>query len=621
MKQKKKDAQRSNRLKQHLTKDQQLPVLQYYELVFADFFHRLGADIEHALLAEPKRYRAAFWEQYNEQLLSAESAWEALSLYAAELERAMAAIISQHSVYYWLHLYRRIGVKLHSGHEQKIDATTVGLVRLVVEAAFLRFGQLPSELEDIRFAPTLSPEEVMGGIWIDLYRKHLKPTAVEFLIRSLVASPQWVLARFSEADFVNVFRVEGLAYEYWLTTARMRATGKGSTIQVSGANPISIRSPELEWLMRSYDSRSSNQPFQASAIGVGFGAAQRPSKPAALFAQYNINQLSIKNHQLRESWSKLVPDLVTNFIYTYVDIDSFLTNHSFADDDFRAARGFRLRSLCVYLVAIVWLEFAQIKGSVRERLIASMQLYQRAYTTTPVGSYFQVLHDAARLLYKEWFGAAAPSIDEDADAIIEYLTLRPEKQPTVSLWSRGPRFAFIPIGNTIMIDINEFVIVLRNAFFRVKHDQASKGPAFESHFRERATAAGLDVLPERHLRNEHGEREVDAAIRVRNTLFLCECKAMELPLDFDIGRPKTVSTRRQHLESYVRQACSVESFICATPAGRNYDFSWAEQIVSFVVSPFVEWLWSRDKTLWLTDTIPRILSVGEAISFMKASNH
>ena len=46
------------------------------------------------------------------------------------------------------------------------------------------------------------------------------------------AASQWVIKDFTEEDFVNIYRVEGLAYQYWRATALLRALGKGARITV-----------------------------------------------------------------------------------------------------------------------------------------------------------------------------------------------------------------------------------------------------------------------------------------------------------------------------------------------------------------------------------------------------
>jgi hypothetical protein len=171
--------------------------------------------------------------------------------------------------------------------------------------------------------------------------------------------------------------------------------------------------------------------------------------------------------------------------------------------------------------------------------------------------------------------------------------------------------------DAVVVDLQGIVSILDNAFVRVPHDANPRGAAFEDAFRELVSSEHFELLPQRHLRAANFERETDAAIRVGTTLYLFECRAMERPLDFERGRPKTIAYRNRDLGEKVSQVLSLADFIGANIRGENYDFSWAKRIVPLVVSPFVEWIWSRDPRLWLRDEIPRILSAPEAINLLK----
>ena len=95
-------------------------------------------------------------------------------------------------------------------------------------------------------------------------------------------------------------------------------------------------------------------------------------------------------------------------------------------------------------------------------------------------------------------------------------------------------------------------------------------------------------------------------------MHLFECVAIERPLDYEIGRPKTLAGRQHRLSQKLDQANSLKAFVSNNPAGRNYDFSRATKFVSAVVSPFVEWIWDTWPNLWMDRDTPRILSPEEA---------
>ena len=90
----------------------------------------------------------------------------------------------------------------------------------------------------------------------------------------------------------------------------------------------------------------------------------------------------------------------------------------------------------------------------------------------------------------------------------------------------------------------------------------------------------------------------------------------ERPLDYEIGRPRTMAKRKDRFQGKLDQAKSMRSFIESNPSGTNYDFSNVCCIEYAVVSPFVEWIWSRDNELWIEVDLPRILSPEEVFTLL-----
>jgi hypothetical protein len=154
----------------------------------------------------------------------------------------------------------------------------------------------------------------------------------------------------------------------------------------------------------------------------------------------------------------------------------------------------------------------------------------------------------------------------------------------------------------------------------LSHLQAKRGALFETAFANALAASGFDVFKIGKIVNESGHiREIDASVRLGSEhLVLFECRSMERPLDFEVGRPRTFAERQRQLTAKVAQVLSLRDFVRENPKGRNYDFSWAKTITPFVVSPFVEWIWERTELLWHDSNTPRILQADEAIRFLEA---
>jgi hypothetical protein len=129
---------------------------------------------------------------------------------------------------------------------------------------------------------------------------------------------------------------------------------------------------------------------------------------------------------------------------------------------------------------------------------------------------------------------------------------------------------------------------------------------FEEAFRAALVAEGFVIPKTGDMYEPNGEhRELDASVRIGDCLILFECVSIERPLDYEIGRIKTLAGRQKRLEKKVEQALTLREFVVRSPVGRNYDFRWATTVSTFVVSPFIEWIWDRSERLWHDATTPR----------------
>lgn len=596
------------------------PALAYHQIVFAELGAEVVPRIDAATL-EPRTMRHGYWsspERVGRRV--GEDAWSLLDGYLGILEEAIAAIVARHSHYYWLHLYRRIGVGLHDALDNSRDARTTELVRNTLEKAFVRYGQLDDSRQDVALASEIPFEAVAGGLLLrGIDRATTATVARDAFIEAFRSTNQWVLVHFGPDDYVDIFRLEALAYEYWLTTARMRRVGKGGAIEVPVDGDVrSVGTGEaFERRIRNYDARIERSPFAATPIGVAFYTKPSLGALFGLVPTYNVEM---------RRWSELCPlpcareqtELVTNFQIAPISLDAFARAHAFVNKAYRNKKGFELESLCGYLSAVGLVEYAAAEEKAgHARTAAFLQLYQRAYVVNRRDGYAEMLTEAAVGVMDAWLGAGQHRMREDAPLIHAALTCTPAAQKGAGLWSLGPRYLFFEHGPAIVVDLQGLAVLLTNAFFGVRYDQGAKGTPFEEALRGYVVAEGLNALPERILKSGSAEREVDVAVRCGDTLFLCECRAMDRPLDIERGKIATLDARTKEMAEKVDQAVSLARFIEATPKGANYDFSWAKQVVPLVVSPFVEWVWGDGADLWLDAETPRLLSAHEAIAVMK----
>lgn len=601
---------------------------EYHHLVFQEIAQETSASVSAAAL-EALPDRTSYWSSPERVgTWDREAAWQLLNGYLDLIEARIRAIVERHSLYYWLHLYRRIGVGLHSLLDPYPEEATITLVRNILEVAFVRYGAIDGSADDMGLSSEMPIDQIAGGLYVRRLRAVLgrarrdvesELAALGSLLRN---SGSWLLKRFGPTDYVDVCRLESLAYEYWLTTARMRRVGKGAAIVVAEHGDLTtIRDDRLELLVNSYDDRNAKTPFVASSAGVAFyGALERGALPTVA-AFYNVEKRKCSDVCLSEEMRESFPNLQPNFLLGYMSLAAFAAAHAFAGKAIRKKFGFSLESFCAYISAIaIWsLTKAESPKTREHRLNEWKELYQRGYAVHATAGLDETIAQTARLISDDWLGAGKHSMDGDARRVHEFLTLASEKRKRPGLWSLGPRYVFLPYEHATVIDFQALLVVLQNFLYGVQFEHDPKGKAFEAEFRKYATDAQLDVLPERILKTGSAEREADALIRRNATLYVCECRAMWRPLNFEIGHVGTIETRTKDLEQKLEQSHTLAEFLRSTPKGTNYDFSWADKIEPLVVSPFVEWVWGLGEGLWLDQQTPRILSAEEVVRYIQAT--
>lgn len=213
--------------------------------------------------------------------------------------------------------------------------------------------------------------------------------------------------------------------------------------------------------------------------------------------------------------------------------------------------------------------------------------------------------------------------ERQIDVVVDFLTLDERKQHMIGLWSHGPRYVIIKLGDGYFFDFSSWFMIFKNLFFGLRNydPNSKKGGEFECTFGEYAKSKSFDVVMQsRKISSNGSEREVDVAVRIKDALYIFECRASERPLDFAIGKPKTIKSRIDDLNAKLDRAHTLVNFIKLNKVGGNYDFSWANEIYGAVVSPYIEWIWTMDPYLWTNvPTFPRIMSAPEALDYLAAA--
>ncbi len=213
----------------------------YYLRAFALFHSELNKSGQAGDAPHPMRMR--FWQFAVPRRYDIYEARQLLNNYLTAVEEALRSILSNWSIAYWLHAYRR----LYPG-PIGWDKTpqTIALTRAVMEAAIQKYGQRPPCLR-IGVSPGIPLKRILGGLLLH------PDVAFE---RKIVTDgrAQLVLTEFGPAELKELYDVEKLAYEVWRSAATLRSIGKGAPFVVVGPPHFfgDSRDHELDWLLAHY---------------------------------------------------------------------------------------------------------------------------------------------------------------------------------------------------------------------------------------------------------------------------------------------------------------------------------------------------------------------------------
>lgn len=620
-----KKVKKTNNAKRRIERKYQ--VMEYYHLVWARIHEDYEEDIYKSCIEFPRYFRRRLVKDLKVDCSDSNvdvlhrAFLDVLFCIEDELEK----IIEKHSVFFWLHMYRRIAPCLDSDLGGNTGDATVANVRSHAGQAMIKYGDL-NKTNDYGLTDKVEFSNILGGL-LEQYLEEAGLAGVAKAMKTeLVDNPQWVLTDFCAKDMMDLYCIEGLAYQYWYVAARMRSMGKGVPLSITEEGDIlECRTSEQEWLISNFDKRDREDGpnlGMVSNVGTYTRSVIGDPRSTIIVAVLNVRRDTIKDLNIKGINENFSP----NYIPWYVNAESFYQSHKYLSAKFEEKNLFGLR------------EFLQMASLLSRLMITSIPEYgpsgvdfgvsfyskfQRGYVVLPYS--LSGLKNEVVSLYQEEekIGLFEESnIVESIDRIVDFIFLDYKKQKTVGVWSHGPRFVGIPLGECFLLDMSSWYYLLEKIFFGLRNydPKSIKGGEFEDEFSDVLIAHEFDVvLKSKEICADGKKREVDVAVRLGEELFLFECMASERPLDFNIGKPKTINYRSDAFSKKLVQADTLKAFVEENKVGDNYDFSWASEIHSSVVSPYTEWVWGREESLWTyCGKFPRIMSVNDAINFLKS---
>jgi hypothetical protein len=229
----------------------------------------------------------------------------------------------------------------------------------------------------------------------------------------------------------------------------------------------------------------------------------------------------------------------------------------------------------------------------------------------------------------EHFGKTRPGIDEARSLTergLDALTWNEAGITSISLWDRLPFSLILDAGDRRLIDYSALSAMFADVFRQVGFLSGSSGNIkaanFEAAVVARSRAEGFEPWRQgvELLHQDGAKREIDAGFIKDDILYVVECKAYAQNPRIDRGEWAARASRQQQLVGYLEQARTLAEFIDEQRLGRNYEVPAGVTRVEHVLcTPGVEFIWSRDPQLWLTDEIPRICTLDELVLILKAT--
>jgi len=575
-------------------------LLDYYQRPFL-LFHQETSRIYNDF-TRPHSIRKRFWQLVPHGEYPSEQGRVFLNSYLKSVEAELAKLISELSLAYCLHLYRRLSPGPIGVDQQP---RTIGLTRAVLEAAIQKYArfQLCNKIAE---SATVPIEKVLGGLLM----------APEFEVeRDIVArGNQLVLTDFTSKDLLVFYDLERLAYEIWRTSAALRTIGKRAPLIV--CDPPECfgdgRSAELDFLVTNYDQRLDDSDLSHSASGTVFSNSTKLSAAGcALLPIYNVGGVDgkVTSKDYEKYLSKLYKvrlkaDITYNFVWVPFNLREYRKAHLPFATPFYEKHGVSLDAALTVVAALlyrafyIWIDVG---------ISAFTKFHQRAYEGPCSKKFIQdeisyFIPAACKILGIHKSVINSQSI-EDA---IKFWELNISNRIDIDLSYSGPHYLFLPIMNDqFFIDYAWIFRRLHDLFVGVWiSDQNFKGDALERTVQKRKS-----ILPTKPCVASTGEEcQIDYAVAVGSHLVIAECKAVGMSIGFDRGDPQAIKYRTDNMvDLSLAQVDKKANWLATHPIGTNYDISAYDYILPIAISPFVEFIPSQDTYYWIKKDIPRVL--------------
>lgn len=516
-------------------------------------------------------------------------------------------VVSQRSRMYWLHVSRRI-LPNTSGRDK--SPQTIGITRKIIDGAIEKFG-LDEFCDGIGITGSIDISEVFEGLLLGEDFEYERT-----LLKELPS--QVVLTKFNQINLLEYYELEKLAYEVWKCGATLRSIGKGGTIYVDHSDDdyfIEIRSDDLAFLIDNYDQRNFSKI--TSRKGVVLEDQEDVTVGKLLVPVYNVGlqKVDIFNNFFAKLGININfgENYISNFIPWLYPIRGFYKNNKPLGDNFYKQYKIEVVSILTVLTSIIYRLFHKL--IIEKEVSIIKPLFMRGYQGPFLET--EILEEIE--YYKE---LAYLNLNLDEEEIIKvniqdgYSFLKLQNTKIIDLLFTAPVKLFIPVSSDrIIIDFSKVNSILDDLMFGIKiSDENFKGDLFEL-----ITGNRKSALPTSQCYAENGtSKQIDFAFGLGETLLICEYKLKENSIGYYKGQYEAIKTReRDVVIKSITEIDEKANWLCENPTGKNYDISAFKNILPVGISAFKEFIHTRTKTYWITDNIPRVITIEELESLIQ----
>lgn len=425
-----------------------------------------------------------------------------------------------------------------------------------------------------------------------------------------------------------VIETECVAYIYVRLTQLYRWAAKEASVRLKDGSLQVEASDELTAQVALYDQRIKNVNI-LSPSGDWF--QNRPASPA--------NTLPVPS--LNTKRDGIVDDIVVNqdksitrlkmqdpnYVYAAFNLKKFGQYIEKYATEIQYDYGFTPKEFIIFLRALNMALIIPAHTTIHQcrDLNYCAYIVRRTYTDDP-------LNELTELLMS---GCNRGAITRDRMKVVVKYFMSPAGagNHTLDLWTRQPKKLIYQLSpHWWAFDLSHLIYpihdVMRLVAERTGATATVRGNSFEESVVEVLGALyGLRNMwvCRQHIQNRDRtkEREVDASVVIKGTLFVIEAKAMKFSADLDCGKPKVLKNRRRTLQRYLKQVDETAQFIAENKDCLNMTSYEGNATIPFpanvrricpiLVTAFPEFIWNMhpDKFLDSKKELPRVMTIDD----------